>query len=80
MTARDRGVGDAVFLERFADGERTGIALDRSARRQDIRDVHDIGLDHVRYDHAVGVRIRDVVEANLLAIVLEGNNWSLSAH
>src|SRR5262245_66594391 len=71
VAAGDGGAGDAVLLQRLADRERAGGALDRPARRQDVGDEDDIGADHVAEDHAVGVWVGDVVEANFAAVVLE---------
>src|SRR5882757_4819647 len=71
VAAGDGRAGDGVFLQRRADGERAGVALDRPARRQDIGDPDDIRLGHMAQDHALGMRIDDVVKMDLLAIVFE---------
>src|SRR5207247_9270202 len=63
----DGGALDAVFLERIADRDRAGRAVDlRTARRQQVGGVDDVLLGDVDQEIAVHVRIRDVVEADFL--------------
>ena len=69
VTAHYRRLGDAGLAQGITHRDRIGRTRDRTARRDQIRDPHEIGSDHVTDDHAVGMRVRDVVEAKLAAVV-----------
>src|SRR6476659_994244 len=71
LTPDDRRTGDAYFAQSITDRRRVGRAADRAARRNQVRDPHQVRPDHVADDHAVGMRIWNIVEVDLDRVVLK---------
>jgi hypothetical protein len=71
VAARKGRILDADFLHRFMDGKDAGGAGGIAAGRPDVGHPHDVLLHHRPDDHAVGMRVGNVVRVDLDRIVLE---------